>query len=107
MGNFLRAERRRKMITEIAILNIKQNQSEAFLRSFAKAAGIIAAGKGYVSHELQKCIEQEDKFLLTVKWQTLEDHTEGFRRSEAYQEWKKLLHHYYEPFPEVEHYAQL
>lgn len=95
------------MITEIAILKIKQNQSEAFLQSFASAAGIIAASKGYISHELQKCIEQEDKFLFTVKWQTLEDHTEGFCKSEMYLDWKKLLHHYYEPFPEVEHYAQL
>lgn len=95
------------MITEIAILNIKQNQSEAFLKSFATAEKIIAASEGYISHELQKCIEHEDKFLFTVKWQTLEAHTEGFRKSEAYQDWEKLLHHYYEPFPEVEHYERI
>lgn len=95
------------MITEIAILKIKQNQSEAFLKSFRIAETIIASSKGYLSHELQKCIEQEEKFLLMVKWQTLEDHTEGFRKSEMYRKWKKLLHHYYEPFPEVEHYVQL
>ncbi|HEY0298334.1 MAG TPA: antibiotic biosynthesis monooxygenase [Arachidicoccus sp.] len=95
------------MITEIAILKIKQNQSKAFLISFAKAEKIIASSQGYISHKLQKCIEQEDKFLLMVKWQTLENHTEGFRESEAYLDWKKLLHHYYEPFPEVEHYTQL
>lgn len=95
------------MITEVAILNIKQNQSEAFLQSFANAVNIIAASEGYISHKLLKCIEQKDKFLFAVKWQSLKDHTEGFRKSEAYQQWKKLLHHYYEPFPEVEHYTQL
>jgi len=94
------------MITEIAILNIKQNQSEAFLKSFAIAEKIIASAKGYISHDLQKCMEQENKFLLLVKWRTLENHTEGFRKSEAYQDWKNLLHQYYDPFPEVEHYGQ-
>lgn len=95
------------MITEIAILNIKQNQSKAFLQSFAKAEKIIASSEGYMSHKLGKCVEQEDKFLLTAKWQTLENHTIGFRKSEAYEKWKKLLHHYYDPFPEVEHYKRI
>jgi heme-degrading monooxygenase HmoA len=42
-----------------------------------------------------------------VYWQSLEDHTVGFRGSASYQEWKKLLHHYYDPFPTVEHYEQI
>jgi heme-degrading monooxygenase HmoA len=42
--------------------------------------------------------------LLLVQWGSLEDHTEGFRKSVDYQEWKRLLHHFYDPFPVVEHY---
>jgi heme-degrading monooxygenase HmoA len=42
---------------------------------------------------------------LLVWWNRLEDHTVGFRGSPEYQEWKRLLHHFYDPFPEVEHYA--
>lgn len=61
--------------------------------------------KGYVSHELQSCIEDGNKYLLLVQWETLEDHTEGFRGSPEYQEWRKLLHHFYDPFPVVEHYT--
>jgi heme-degrading monooxygenase HmoA len=49
-------------------------------------------------------MEAENKYLLIVRWQTLQDHTEGFRNSNEYQEWKKLLHHFYDPFPTVEHY---
>ncbi len=60
--------------------------------------------KGYISHQLQRCIETPSRYILLVRWETLEDHTEGFRRSSEYQEWKNLLHHYYDPFPEVEHY---
>jgi len=32
----------------------------------------------------------------------LEDHTEGFRGSRQYQEWRRLLHSFFEPFPVVE-----
>ncbi len=62
---------------------------------------------GYVSHEIQRCIESPDRYLLLVNWQTLEDHTVGFRGSPEYAEWKRLLHHFYDPFPTVEHYARV
>ena len=60
--------------------------------------------KGYVSHQLQKCVEKPNRYIVLVNWQTLEDHTHGFRGSDAYQEWRRLLHHRYDPIPEVEHY---
>ena len=95
------------MITEIALLRIGENESEKFEKAFSEAQAIISSMKGYLQHELQKCLEQEDKYLLIVRWETLKDHTEGFRKSEAYLEWKNLLHHFYDPFPEVEHYTRI
>lgn len=95
------------MVTEIAVLNIKKNESEMFETAFIKAQSIISSMKGYIEHELLKCMEEADKYLLIVRWQTLEDHTEGFRKSNDYNEWKNLLHHFYEPFPNVEHYKAL
>jgi len=92
------------MVLEVAILDIKQGQSKAFEKSFTKAKHLISCQKGFISHELKKCLEQEDKYLLLVQWETVEDHEIGFRGSAAYQEWKKLLHHYYDPFPVVAHY---
>ena len=62
---------------------------------------------GYVSHDLQKSIEISDRYLLLVYWQTLEDRAIGFRQSEQYQTRKQLLHHFYEPFPVVEHYQKV
>jgi len=76
-----------------------------FQFAFEQASPIIASMKGYVSHQLQRCIEKENRYLLLVKWETLEDHPVGFRGSEEYQEWKRLLHHFYDPFPNVEHYG--
>ena len=95
------------MILEAVILNVKPEQTEAFESSFRLASKIICTVNGYIEHELQKCIEIESKYLLLIRWETLEDHTVGFRSSNEYQEWKNLLHHFYDPFPVVEHYNQL
>ena len=95
------------MILEVAVLDVKPGQTAAFETAFAKASPIIARSAGYRGHELQRCVEQPNRYLLLVKWERLEDHTVGFRQSADYQEWKRLLHHFYDPFPEVEHYREL
>jgi heme-degrading monooxygenase HmoA len=95
------------MITEIALLKIRQGQSEAFEEAFANAQPIIESMHGYIQHELQQCLEEADKYMLVVRWKTVEDHTIGFRQSEGYKEWKKMLHHFYDPFPVVEHYKRI
>ena len=95
------------MITEIALLKIKPGQTASFEEAFIKAQPIIESMKGYIQHELQQCLEEDDKYLLVVRWNTIEDHTVGFRQSEGYKEWKKLLHHFYDPFPVVEHYKRI
>lgn len=92
------------MILEVAILDVKAGQQDEFEKSFNKAQEIISSMNGYISHQLQKCIEKDNRYILLVNWETLENHTEGFRKSEEYQQWRELLHHFYEPFPEVEHY---
>lgn len=92
------------MILEVAILNIKKGHSVDFEINFKKAEVIIASMQGYMSHQLKKCVEQDNKYILLVNWETIEDHEIGFRKSNEYQEWKALLHHFYEPFPTVEHY---
>jgi len=92
------------MILESAYLQVKAEETGAFETAFREASAIIASMKGYISHELQKCIEDKNLYLLLVKWETLEDHTVGFRGSDEYQQWKKLLHHFYEPFPTVYHF---
>ena len=78
-----------------------------FQSDFAKAGQYISSIKGYAGHTLQKCIEQDNKYVLLVNWEAIEDHTIGFRQSAVYQQWKSLLHHYYDPFPVVEHYEMI
>jgi heme-degrading monooxygenase HmoA len=75
-----------------------------FENAFREASQYIAASPGYVSHELQRCLEDANRYILLVQWQTLEAHTQGFRGSPRYKEWRRLLHHFYDPFPTVQHY---
>jgi heme-degrading monooxygenase HmoA len=95
------------MILEVAILNVIKGNQKQFERDFKTAEPYISSVKGYVRHSLRKCIEQDNKYILLVGWKTLEDHTIGFRQSEQYLEWKRLLHHYYDPFPTVEHFETI
>lgn len=95
------------MILEVATLDVKLNQEQEFENAFNEAQKIISSIQGYVSHQLKKCIEINNRYILLVNWETLESHTIGFRESEEYQEWRALLHHFYEPFPNVEHYETL
>ena len=92
------------MILEVAILNVTPGREADFESAFRRASPIIASMDGYISHQLQHCVEAGNRYLLLVQWETLEAHTVGFRSSEKYQEWRKLLHHFYDPFPTVEHY---
>ena len=95
------------MILEVAILDVIPGQEREFQAAFVKATPIISSMSGYASRQLQRCVEKQNRFLLLVQWETLEDHTIGFRGSAEYQEWKKLLHHFYDPFPTVEHYEMM
>ena len=95
------------MILEVAVLDVRAGESAAFESAFDEAQRIIASMPGYRRHELQRCLEVASRYLLLVWWDTLEDHTVGFRGSPEYQRWKALLHRFYDPFPTVEHYTRI
>ncbi len=95
------------MILEVAILDVKPGHETAFEHDFILASTYISSVAGYGSHELRRCLEKPNRYILLARWETLAAHTEGFRKSPAYQEWKRLLHHYYDPFPTVEHYTSV
>ncbi len=92
------------MILEVAILDVKPDKTSQFEAAFSQAQTIISSMDGYMSHQLQRCLEKENRYILLVNWETLEAHTKGFRGSDQYQQWKQRLHHFYDPFPTVEHY---
>lgn len=94
------------MILEIAQLQVRPGHSADFEAAFREAQAIIASMPGYLGHELQRCIERADHYMLLVRWASVADHEQGFRQSAGYQRWRALLHHFYDPFPTVLHYEQ-
>jgi len=93
------------MILEHAILNVKPGEAEAFEAAMNEALALISASDGFQGLEVRRCIETPDRYVLLVKWDSVEAHDPGFRESDRYPRWKAALHHFYDPFPVVEHYG--
>ena len=96
------------MILEAALLDLRDDDAAtgvAFEDAFRRATPLIASVPGYLRHTLRRRTEAPGRYLLLVEWETLEAHTVGFRQSPAYAEWRALLHHFYDPFPVVEHFT--
>ncbi len=94
------------MILEAALLHVRPGQEEAFEEAMRSARPLIAATPGFIDIQVQRSIEAPSNYILLVRWQNLEDHTVGFRQSERYSKWREALHHFYDPFPVVEHYRE-
>ena len=94
------------MILEVGILNVRMGEEAAFESAMRDARPIIEASPGFAGLEIRKCVEASNRYLLLAKWRSVEDHTIGFRKSPQYEEWRKRLHHFYDPFPTVEHYQE-
>ncbi len=73
------------MILEAAVLNVRagQEKEQGFEDTFGQGQPLI------------------------VRWETVSDHTVGFRGSDEYQEWTRLLHPHHDPFPTVEHFEHV
>ena len=92
------------MVLEHASLKVVKGREDEFERAFIEASSIISAMNGFCSLRLERCLEDRSRYLLLVEWEKLEDHMVGFRGSAEYQRWRELLHHFYDPTPEVDHY---
>ena len=92
------------MVTEHALITVRPGSAAQFERAMGEARAVIGASPGFLGLTLHRGVETPERYLLLVEWATLEAHTEGFRGSPAYSRWRELLHHFYDPFPTVEHF---
>lgn len=95
------------MIVEHAQFTISAGREAEFEAAFASAIAIIAASTGYLGHELRRCIESPQRYLLLVRWRSLEDHTAGFRGSPAFAEWRAQIGGFFASPPFVEHFRSV
>lgn len=95
------------MILELATIDIKAGTNAEFEQNLEKAQTVISQSKGYLGHDFKKCIEQQNRYVLLIRWESLEAHTIGFRESELFKEWRGLIGPFFENPPVVLHYEDL
>jgi heme-degrading monooxygenase HmoA len=95
------------MIIEFAQLTIHTGSELQFEAAFPAAIKILGGSKGYSSHELRHSMETPNRYALIVHWQTLEDHTVGFRGSPAFTQWRALVGPFFASPPVVEHFESI
>ena len=95
------------MITKIAQIEIKPGMESEFESGVKNAAPVFKRAKGCHGMALERSIEKPGRYRLFVKWATVENHTNDFRGSPDFQEWRKLVAHCFASPPEVEHVTQV
>ena len=96
------------MILELADIRIHPGQQAAFDEAIERGLStVIANAKGCQGYKVNKGIESPERYLLQIFWDTLEDHTIGFRQSPAFAEWRAIVGPFFAGAPNVEHYELL
>ena len=91
------------MILEMAHIAVKPGAEAAFEAAVAQAAPLFRAAPGCGGVELHRVVETPGRYVLMVRWDTLEDHTVRFRSSEAFQQWHALAGPHFASPPHVQH----
>jgi heme-degrading monooxygenase HmoA len=93
------------MILEIADIRIKPGQQAQFEKAVQFGLNtVIAKSKGFRGHQVHHSIESPDRYVLMLEWDTLEDHTVGFRESPAFVEWRSIVIDFFAQAPFTEHF---
>ncbi len=92
------------MILEVATFSIKEDSINEFANSCQQACKVIAKANGFKKIEFQHCIEDNRKFIALIHWETLEDHTIGFRSSDLFIKWREILSPHFKENPVAIHY---
>ncbi|CAN5418694.1 hypothetical protein BH10PSE12_BH10PSE12_28570 [soil metagenome] len=94
------------MVLEQALLQVRPGQDDAFRDAIIRARPLIAASPGFVSMDVHPAMEEPGTYLLLVFWESIADHRDGFRRSDRYEQWRELLHGFYDPMPQVRYFGE-
>lgn len=93
-------------VVEHALLPVRAGSEAGFEAAFAEARPLIEASPGFLSIEIRRPTEAGQPYLLLAEWQSIEDHRDGFRKSDRYERWRALLHRFYDPVPSVSYFGE-
>jgi heme-degrading monooxygenase HmoA len=93
------------MILELADIRIHPGQNAAFEEAIERGLQtVIRHAKGFEGYKVNRGIESKERYILQVFWDTLEDHTVGFRQSEDFAQWRAIVGPFFAGAPVVEHF---
>lgn len=96
------------MILEIADFTVRPGTQDEFAPALERGLRtIIAKAAGYRRHEVQRGVENPERFVLLIEWDTLENHTVDFRGSPAFTQWREIVGPFFAKPPQVEHFTRL
>lgn len=96
------------MILEIAEIRIAPGQQAAFDEAIQRALATVASqAKGMRGYKVNKGIESPERYVLQIFWDTLEDHTVGFRQGPLFAQWRAIIGPFFASPPVVEHFTLL
>lgn len=93
-------------VVEHALLPVRAGSEAGFEAAFAEARPLIEASPGFLSIEIRRPTAAGQPYLLLAEWQSIEDHRDGFRKSDRYERWRALLHRFYDPVPAVSYFGE-
>jgi heme-degrading monooxygenase HmoA len=94
------------MILEIADIRIAAGRNAEFDAAIERGLETVASrAAGYRAHRVVKGIESADRYVLMIWWDTVEDHTVGFRGSPLFAEWRAIVGPFFAAPPSVEHFS--
>jgi heme-degrading monooxygenase HmoA len=94
------------MILELADIRIHPGQNAAFEAAIERGLKtVIQQVKGFRGFKVNRGVENSERYLLHVFWDTLEDHIVGFRQSAAFAEWRAIVGPFFAGVPVVEHFT--
>jgi heme-degrading monooxygenase HmoA len=92
------------MILEHADIRIDPAKAADFEAAILRGAStVIATAKGFRGFKVNRSQESAGRYILMIYWDTLEDHTVGFRQSPAFTEWRGIVGPFFLQPPVVEH----
>lgn len=93
------------MILELADIRIHPGQNAAFEEAIQHGLKtVISEAKGFQGFKVNRGIENTERYVLQIFWDTLEDHTVGFRESAAFADWRAIVGPFFAGAPVVEHF---
>ena len=95
------------MILEVAIMKIKPELTEKFEAVFPKAAAITASVPGFISLEMERCVETKGRYHYLIRWESIEAHEKNFRQSAKRDEFRKLLAEFFAEPTVAEHFEPI